>query len=73
MAENKAKVAAEEGRKARLCRCKNHNGGEKQRYGSNAEAVEAIITRHMKFGPHEAYECHKIKGNWHVRSTGRRK
>jgi hypothetical protein len=50
------------------CGCRNHLGKPKVKHDGRDAAVEMIITRHMKYGPHEPYECPNMKGVWHVRS-----
>lgn len=32
------------------------------------KAVEMILKRHLRYGPHEVYECPRKEGVWHVRS-----
>jgi hypothetical protein len=53
------------------CGCRNHLGQRKVKHDGKEAALHAILTRHLKHGPHSAYECPKMSGVWHVRSIRR--
>lgn len=55
------------------CGCRNHLKKRKVKYPSREKAIDAILSRHMRYGvPHEAYRCPRMEGWWHVRSLRQR-
>lgn len=48
------------------CSCRNHRGGEKVKYRSQAEAVQAILDRHLRYGGHKVRKCRTEDGVFHV-------
>jgi hypothetical protein len=50
------------------CGCRNHLGKQKVKHASREAAVDTIIRRHLRHGPHEPYECPHMENVWHVRS-----
>lgn len=59
-------------RKPKDCGCRNHLGAKKQMHKSRQRAIDMILRRHLRYGPHEAYECPKKPGVWHIRSLARK-
>lgn len=53
------------------CGCRNHLGAKKQMHKTRDRALEAVLRRHLRHGPHEIYPCPKKEGVWHIRSVNR--
>lgn len=51
------------------CGCRNHRGRPKIKYRTREAALTAVLTRHLRHGPHEVVKCKRHPGVvWHVRS-----
>lgn len=51
------------------CGCRNHLGKRKVKFPSEQAALEAILRRHLRYGPHRVYACPNLDGWWHVTSV----
>lgn len=50
------------------CGCRNHLGKPKVKYPDKDSAMHALLTRHLRFGPHKVYPCPRMDGVFHIRS-----
>lgn len=51
------------------CGCRNHLGKPKVKYPTRDAALTAVMSRHVKHGPHRMYECPRMAGVFHVASV----
>lgn len=53
------------------CGCRNHLGKKKQMHKTYQSAVDMVLKRHLRYGPHRIYPCPRKEGVWHVKSLNR--